>query len=62
MTRSVEMSGADEIDKNKACALRAKAYGQKNFKPAGDTASLLPGTYYLESIDDEFKRTYVVKQ
>jgi hydroxymethylglutaryl-CoA synthase len=39
-----------------------KAYGNKGFKPVGETASLLPGTYYLEKVDDEHRRAYAVKQ
>ncbi|PVH92258.1 hydroxymethylglutaryl-CoA synthase [Periconia macrospinosa] len=44
-----------------ACALRRSAYGKRNYTPAGDIASLLPGTYYLENIDGEYRRTYRVK-
>ncbi|KAJ0107503.1 hydroxymethylglutarylsynthase [Diaporthe amygdali] len=44
-----------------ACALRLKAYGSKSFQPAGEIASLAAGTYYLESIDDAYRRTYAVK-
>jgi len=36
-------------------------YGKKDYKPVGEVASLLPGTYYLESIDEEYRRTYLVK-
>lgn len=44
-----------------ACALRLKAYGSKGFQPAGDIASLTTGTYYLQSIDEAYRRTYAVK-
>ncbi|RYP36622.1 hypothetical protein DL767_003326 [Monosporascus sp. MG133] len=44
-----------------ACILRAKAYGAKSFEPAGEISSLAPGTYYLESIDDAYRRTYAIK-
>ncbi|KAK8064622.1 hydroxymethylglutaryl-CoA synthase [Apiospora phragmitis] len=44
-----------------ACALRLNAYGKKSYKPVGDIASLIPETYYLESIDGEYRRTYLVK-
>ncbi|KAK4127561.1 hypothetical protein N657DRAFT_661650 [Parathielavia appendiculata] len=54
--------GSGTLARRLACALRAKAYGANIFKPAGDTASLLPGTFYLETIDDEYRRTYVIKQ
>ncbi|PWY67876.1 hydroxymethylglutaryl-CoA synthase-like protein [Aspergillus heteromorphus CBS 117.55] len=45
-----------------ACALRMNAYGSKSYKPVGDVASLVPGTYYLENIDNAYQRTYVIKQ
>lgn len=44
-----------------ACALRLKAYGSKDFQPAGDIASIASGTYYLQSIDEAYRRTYAVK-
>ncbi|OLN85090.1 Hydroxymethylglutaryl-CoA synthase 2 [Colletotrichum chlorophyti] len=43
------------------CELRHKAHLQKNFTPAGDVSTITPGTYYLENVDDMFKRTYSVK-
>ena len=45
-----------------ACALRQKAYGAKGYTPTGDVSSMLPGTYYLASIDDAFRRTYKIKE
>ncbi|KAK4243874.1 hydroxymethylglutaryl-coenzyme A synthase C terminal-domain-containing protein [Corynascus novoguineensis] len=62
MNRLEKRHVATPEEYEKACNRREKAYGAKNFKPAGDTASLLPGTYYLESIDDEYRRTYILKQ
>ncbi|KAL3462882.1 hydroxymethylglutaryl-CoA synthase [Aspergillus heterothallicus] len=50
----------DEYEK--ACALRRRAYGRNSFKPVGDVASLAAGTYYLENIDEEYRRTYAIKQ
>ncbi|KAK2812296.1 hypothetical protein FQN49_008383 [Arthroderma sp. PD_2] len=44
-----------------ACALRMKAYGSKSYKPTGDVASLAPGTYYLENVDEVYRRTYAIK-
>ncbi|KAL5598552.1 hypothetical protein BROUX41_003518 [Berkeleyomyces rouxiae] len=43
------------------CELRHKAHLQKNFTPAGDESTIVPGTYYLEHVDDMFKRSYKVK-
>lgn len=43
------------------CLLREKAHLQKNFKPAGSTDSMLPGTYYLTEVDEMFRRKYEIK-
>ena len=43
------------------CDLRKKAHLQKDYKPKGDASTIAPDTYYLESIDDQFKRFYSVK-
>lgn len=43
------------------CEMRKKAHLQKNFKPVGDASTIIPGTYYLEEVDDMFKRKYSVK-
>ncbi|KKA28900.1 hypothetical protein TD95_004491 [Thielaviopsis punctulata] len=43
------------------CELRHKAHLQKNFTPVGDVSTIAPGTYYLEHVDDMFKREYKVK-
>ncbi|KAI1116457.1 hydroxymethylglutaryl-coenzyme A synthase C terminal-domain-containing protein [Nemania sp. NC0429] len=43
------------------CGLRHDAHLQKNFEPKGDISTLVPGTYYLEKVDDMFKRYYAVK-
>lgn len=39
-------------------AERETHYGVKGYNPVGDTSELLPGTYYLESIDEKWRRTY----
>ncbi len=43
------------------CDLRKKAHLQKSYKPQGDESNIGSGVYYLENIDDMFKRTYSVK-
>lgn len=43
------------------CDLRKKAHLQKSYKPEGDASTIIPGTYYLEEIDEMFKRSYSVK-
>jgi hydroxymethylglutaryl-CoA synthase len=44
------------------CGLRHDAHLQKNFEPKGDVSTLAPGTYYLEKVDDMFKRYYAIKE
>ena len=44
------------------CNLREKAHLQKNYKPAGSTDGLFPGTYYLTEVNDMFQRKYEIKQ
>ncbi|KAK8091306.1 hydroxymethylglutaryl-CoA synthase [Apiospora phragmitis] len=53
-------TGADEYET--ACALREKAYGAHSYTPTGDVDSLFPGTYYLEKIDDQYRRSYSIKE
>jgi hydroxymethylglutaryl-CoA synthase len=43
------------------CLLREQAHLKKNFNPAGDVETIAPGTYYLEHVDDMFRRQYKVK-
>jgi hydroxymethylglutaryl-CoA synthase len=43
------------------CDLRKQAHLQKDFTPKGDASTIAPGTYYLEKVDELFKREYSVK-
>lgn len=43
------------------CELRKKAHLQKSYTPTGNTDTIAKGTYYLESIDDMFRRKYSIK-
>ncbi|KAI1444424.1 hydroxymethylglutaryl-CoA synthase [Annulohypoxylon stygium] len=43
------------------CDLRHQAHLQKDYTPKGDVSTIAPGTYYLEKVDDMFKRTYSIK-
>jgi hydroxymethylglutaryl-CoA synthase len=43
------------------CELRKKAHLQKDYKPLGDASTITSGTYYLENIDDMFKRFYSIQ-
>ncbi|KAK6084311.1 Hydroxymethylglutaryl-CoA synthase 2 [Seiridium cupressi] len=44
------------------CELRHQAHLQKDFIPKGDVSTIAPGTYYLEKVDDMFKRFYAIKE
>lgn len=44
-----------------AIALREKAHLQKDFAPLGSVDHLAEGTYYLDKVDDKFRRTYKTK-
>ncbi|KAL2877125.1 hypothetical protein SGCOL_007517 [Colletotrichum sp. CLE4] len=44
-----------------ACSLRLKAYGARGYEPAGSIETMAPGTYYLQNIDDVYRRSYAVK-
>lgn len=46
---------------SQACSLRLKAYGAKSYEPAGSIEAMAPGTYYLERVDDAYRRFYAVK-
>ena len=39
--------------------MRLAAYGRNSYKPVGNIETLVPGTYYVESIDEAYRRTYV---
>lgn len=43
------------------CELRKQAHLQKDYTPKGDPSTIVPGTYYLDKVDDMFKREYKVK-
>lgn len=49
------------ITNSQACSLRLKAYGAKGYEPAGSIEVMAPGTYYLERVDDAYRRFYAVK-
>lgn len=43
------------------CNLRKNAHLQKDYTPKGSAETIAKGTYYLESIDEMFRRKYAVK-
>lgn len=45
-----------------AIELREKAHLQKDFKPQGSIENLASGVYYLEEVDDKFRRKYAIKE
>ena len=44
-----------------ACKLREAAYGKNDFTPQGALDNIGEGVYYLDHIDDQYRRTYKVK-
>jgi len=47
---------------SKALKLREAAYGKAPYKPVGSTDDLFPGTFYLVSVDEKFRRDYARKE
>lgn len=45
----------------KMCELRERAHLKKDYTPEGDISTIVSGVYYLESVDDMFRRKYKVK-
>ncbi|KUJ20562.1 putative hydroxymethylglutaryl-CoA synthase [Mollisia scopiformis] len=43
------------------CNLRKKAHLQKDYSPAGKSETIASGVYYLENVDDMFRRKYSIK-
>lgn len=43
------------------CELRKKAHLQKSYTPSGNPETIAKNVYYLESVDDMFRRKYLVK-
>jgi hydroxymethylglutaryl-CoA synthase len=43
------------------CDLRKKAHLQKSYIPSGSAATIKKGVYYLETVDDMFRRKYDTK-
>lgn len=38
--------------------MRLDAYGKNGYKTVGDIATLTPDTYFVESIDEAYRRTF----
>jgi hydroxymethylglutaryl-CoA synthase len=43
------------------CELRKKAHLQKSYTPNGNPETIAKNVYYLESVDDMFRRKYLIK-
>lgn len=43
------------------CDLRKKAHLQKGYTPNGTSDTIVPGVYYLENVDEMFRRKYAIK-
>ncbi|KAH8704393.1 hydroxymethylglutaryl-coenzyme A synthase C terminal-domain-containing protein [Phaeosphaeriaceae sp. PMI808] len=52
---------ANPEEYEKACKLREAAYGKNGFTPQGSLNSIDEGVYYLDNVDDQYRRTYKVK-
>ncbi|KAF2275735.1 hydroxymethylglutaryl-CoA synthase [Westerdykella ornata] len=61
MARLDERHVASPAEYEEAYKLRAEAYGKKNFTPRGDVARIGDGVYYLEHVDEQYRRTYKIK-
>ncbi|ODH12679.1 hydroxymethylglutaryl-CoA synthase [Paracoccidioides brasiliensis] len=46
---------------NQMCLMREHAHLKKDFVPAGNTDTIVSGTYYLTKVDDMFRREYEIK-
>jgi len=40
--------------------LREENHSAAPYQPTGSTDNIWPGTYYLESIDDKYRRKYAI--
>ena len=58
VARLAARTPADLATFNGAMDMRAAVYGKSDWEPAGATTDLLPGTYYLVKVDDQYRRTY----
>ena len=38
--------------------LREETHHKSSYSPVGGVANLFPGTYYLENVDEKYRRTY----
>ncbi|KAF0853033.1 mitochondrial ketone body formation hydroxymethylglutaryl-CoA synthase [Andalucia godoyi] len=52
----------DPVEYNGILKSKELKYGKPNTAPSGPTDTLFPGTYYLTSIDDMWRRSYERKQ
>ncbi|KAF2154362.1 hydroxymethylglutaryl-CoA synthase [Myriangium duriaei CBS 260.36] len=53
---------ASPAEYEEARTLREKAYGAKDYTPTGDLAGIAEGTYYLDHIDAQYRRSYAIKK
>ncbi|PYH83769.1 putative hydroxymethylglutaryl-CoA synthase [Aspergillus uvarum CBS 121591] len=57
---AARVSAAPEVW-DEMCRLREAAFQRREYVPRGDVGDLLPGTYYLEYVDEKLRRRYAVK-
>ncbi|GAM84653.1 hypothetical protein ANO11243_026520 [Dothideomycetidae sp. 11243] len=53
---------ASPAEYDEARTFREAAYGAKDYTPSGDLAGIAEGAYYLEHIDEKYRRTYAIKK
>lgn len=56
-----EIGPTNIANQTQHCNLRHEAHMKKDFKPKGSLDNIVSGTYYLENIDDQFRRFYGIK-
>ena len=40
--------------------LREETHNLKDYNPVGDLAQLAPGTFYLDRVDEKYRRAYAL--
>ncbi|KAF7364274.1 3-hydroxy-3-methylglutaryl coenzyme A synthase [Mycena sanguinolenta] len=58
LSRLAKMKVASCQEFTDALQLREKNYNAVNFKPEGSIDNIWPGAYYLESVDEKYRRKY----
>lgn len=57
-TRLAQRRVAEPAEFTAALERREKVYGEADWTPTDSTSDLFPGTYYLDRVDDLYRRSY----